>query len=405
VKAAIHLLRMAIADIRRDALISVCAALTLAATLAPLLTLLGLERGAVGAIIDRMDRDPAMRSITPEVTGAHRFDRAWFQRIAELSEVAFVMPNTRAIAGQVDLYSKNASAPVRVAWLPTAAGDPVTSSEAYRELGLDRLVLSAATADRLKARRGDSITAAIERQREGRMEPAQIELVVEYVLPIERHEGYAAFVSLELLEAVQAFRDGYAVRKFGLAGDGEARPIEAYPLFRLYARSIRDVAALAQRLEGEGISASTRASEIEAALGLRRNLLAILAIIASFAAAGYAVALAAAQIAAVRRKKREFAILKLIGYGRGWLTALPCVEALLLTLAGFAFAHALYGSAALAINRYFAAHLATGEAACRLHALDSLWVMALTLSVVAGPAIISGIMGASVDAGDELRDV
>ncbi len=141
-RALAQLLRMAAGDIRRDGVLSVCTAFTLAATLAPLLTLVGLELGAIGAMIERLDRDPSMRSILPEVTGANRFDRAWFTRVAAWPDVAFVMPNTRAIAGQVDLFAASAPAAVRASWLPTAAGDPVTANGAPPDLGLERAILS-----------------------------------------------------------------------------------------------------------------------------------------------------------------------------------------------------------------------------------------------------------------------
>ena len=56
-----QLLRLAWADLRRDGLLSLCSVLMLAASLAPLLTLHGLENGVIGALIERLDKDPAMR--------------------------------------------------------------------------------------------------------------------------------------------------------------------------------------------------------------------------------------------------------------------------------------------------------------------------------------------------------
>ena len=104
-----QLLRLAFADLLHDRIVSFCQIVATAAVLAPLLVLFGLHNGMIGALIERLDRDPAMRLIVPEVTGSNRFDAAWFARIGARTDVAFVLPNTRAIAGQVDLLRAEVS--------------------------------------------------------------------------------------------------------------------------------------------------------------------------------------------------------------------------------------------------------------------------------------------------------
>ena len=88
----------------------------------------------IGTLLERMNRDPAMRAIIPDVAGANRFDGEWFAAMQRRLDVDFVMPTTRAIAAQVDLLPKDgtAIAPVRVSWLPTAPGDPVAGDGSRR---------------------------------------------------------------------------------------------------------------------------------------------------------------------------------------------------------------------------------------------------------------------------------
>jgi len=106
----------------------------------------------------------------------------------------------------------------------------------------------------------------------------------------------------------------------------------------------------------------------------------------------------------VRRKQREFALLKLTGHGRGWLVALPCVHAVVVALLGAVLALLVYAAAAAAINAYFAAHLVAGEAAVRLGPAE---VAAGTLAAVLIsmlPALWGGWRASNVEAADELRD-
>lgn len=411
-RALRQLLRLAFADLRRDGLLSGCSALMLAASLAPLLTLFGLEHGVIGTMIERQDKDPAMRLIVPEVTGAHRFDAGWFQRVARWPEVAFVLPATRAIAGLVDLVpvaGDGARTPVRASVLPSAAGDPVTEGFGDDRLagaasGPAAIILSAGAARKLAAVPGQRLDILISRSRGGVSEPATAAAEVRGVLPAQRYAGDAGFVASSLVEAIQAYRDGHAVPALGWAGDAPAPAIDSHPLFRLYTRSIRDVAAVSARLQAMDITPFTREGDIATTLGLQRNLIAVLLIVSSLAALGFTVAMMALQIATVRRKRREYAILQLIGYGRGWLVALSCAEAMLLAAAGITLALLLYAAAAASIDLHFAAHLSQGEQACRLSppiaaALAGLAVLASLL-----PALLAGLAAAAIDPGDELRE-
>ena len=396
-----QLIRLAARELRHERSLALCSACVVAATLAPLWTLWGLEHGVVGTLIDRQNRDPVMRQVLPESTGAHRFDGAWFDAVARWEGVAFVTPNTRAIANQVDLVAET-GASARVDLIPTAQRDPLLDGAQPPEAG--QLVLSAAAAARLQAEAGQALTLALERARDGRSERAALPLRVTHVLPASGYEGHAAFVALVLLEDIQSWRDGYTVPAFGDAGGGPAPKLAVYPLFRMYASSIREVDALARRLEGEGISVYTRSREIAATLGLQRNLRAVLAMVGAIAVSGAIAALVAMQVATLRRKRRDYALLKLVGHGRDWLIALPVVHALAVASLGALFALGVYAFAASAINAYFADHLGVGERAVQLRAMDFAWGLAAALGISVLPALWGGWRASKVEAADELRE-
>jgi putative ABC transport system permease protein len=396
-----QLIRLATRELWHERSLALCAACVVAATLAPLLTLWGLEQGVIGTLINRQNSDPVMRQVLPESTGAHRFDAAWFDAVSRWPGVAFVMPNTRAIANQVDVVAEGGKA-ARLDFLPTSRGDPLLAGMAPPQDGT--LLLSAAAAARLDAKPQQTVMLALERRREAQDERAAVSLRVGGVLPETGYEGQAALVPLGLLEAIQAWRDGHTVPGLGAAGNGPAPPTTVYPLFRMYASSIRDVEPLARRLESEGVSVYTRAREIASTLGLQRNLRAVLSMIAAIAVAGAMMALVAMQLSTLRRKRRDYAVLKLVGHGRDWLIALPCVHAIAVASVGMVIAWAIYAVAAEAINAYYADHLGVGEKAVQLHAREFAWAFAGALTVSVLPALWGGSRAAKVEAADELRE-
>ncbi|MES2687307.1 MAG: FtsX-like permease family protein [Pseudomonadota bacterium] len=398
-----HLLRLALRDLWHERWLAFCAAAVLAATLAPLWTLWGLENGVIGTLIERQNRDPVMRRVLPESTGNHKFDAAWFRDVASWPGLAFVLPETRSIASQVDLFANDAPAPVRTDLLPTASGDPLLGNATPPAAG--QVLLSARAAAQLRTARGGSVSIALERQREGETERGVLTVVVAGVLPVEQGDGTSALCQIALLEDIQAWRDGYTVESLGLSGNGPVQKTGVYPRFRAYATSIQDVGGLAARLEAAGISVYTRGAEIASTLGLQRNLRAVLAMVAAISAIGAAVALIAMQLSAVQRKRREYALLQLTGHGRSWLMALPCVNAAAVALLGALMAWVVYLAAAGAINAYFARHLHTGEAAVKLGASGFGLGVAAVLILSILPALLGGWKASNVEAAHVLRDI
>lgn len=410
-----QLFRLLIADLRGEWPIAVAQVIVITAVLTPLLVLSGLREGVIGTLIGRLDRDPAMRLITPVATGANRFDAAWFAEVAAWPEVAFVIPSTRLIAGQIDLFrpedgnavpaAGRKAGELRATLVPTAPGDPVTGPDAAAVATLGGVVLSAKAADRLGVAPGDRLTAYVERVRGGRTEPLATPLRVAAVLAAQTDGGTTVYASLPLVEAVQDFRDGKAVPALGAAQGDPAGAGVDYPLFRLYARSIRSVRAVADALEARGVTVATRQAEIASALSLDRSLRAVLLIVSLLSIAGYIVAVTAGQWGNLRRKRRDLAILNLAGYGTGWMVAFPVAQAAVLAGIGSLVAVAGFLAAAAAINTLFQGSIAQGEAACRLAAGDLLAAGAATVALSLLPAAAIGLAFRRIDVNEELRHV
>ena len=80
------------------------------------------------------------------------------------------------------------------------------------------MVLSQRAAERLGVKAGDELTAAFGRSVSGIPEYQRTRVKVKAVLPLEVFQRQALFARLDLLEAVEDYRDGLAVERFGWPG-------------------------------------------------------------------------------------------------------------------------------------------------------------------------------------------
>ncbi|WP_416896965.1 MAG: FtsX-like permease family protein [Minwuia sp.] len=405
----VHLGRLASADLFDEWPVAFAVSLAIAAVLAPLLVLSGLQSGIVGEIFDRLRADPSMRRITLDATGARRFDAAWFEAMRARPDVAFVMPSTRFAAAQVDITPAEGDnlRPLRVSLTPTGPGDPVFGGATPGLDTISDVLITAAVAEQTGLTVGNRLFLDVERRRsDGRIEASGIDATVRGVAAAVRHGGTVVFVRPELLRAIEGFRDGYAAPELG-APAGEAHPeSDVFPSFRLYASAIEDVSGLARYLRNEqDLSVSTQEVRIGSAIELDRNIGAVLNAIIILGVVGLAGSLAAIQWAAAARKRRTVAMLALIGYGRSWLVGFPVTQAVFLAASGIVLGSVLAWGASLWINSYFAGSFGAEGQACRITgsalAVGAAGVLFFSLT----PAALIGLHFNRLEPSNEIRDM
>ncbi len=395
-----QLLRLSGRDLWHERWLALCTACVLAATLAPLWTEWGLSRGVVGTLIDRLERDPINRRVRPFATGTGRFDEAWFADVRTWPGVVFAIPMIRLNSASVMMVGASSPQVMSVALQATAAGDPLLE-DVPQPMG-NSIVLTRDAARKLGVTAGQPLRIALSRRNGG--ETLSVDAVVGTVLTRTTSEDDGGFASLDFLTRIEDWREGHDVPELNATGSAPPRLREVYPLFRIHTASIRDVAEVARRLEAQRISPNTNASAIEDALSLQRNLRAVMAMVGGVAVTGAAMALAALQVATVRRKRREYALLKLTGHGRSWLVVMPCVNALAVALVGGLLALGAYSIGAAAINAYFASSFAVDEAAVRLEPIDVLGGFAGAILISVVPSLWAGWRASNLEAADELRE-
>uniref|UniRef100_UPI00386F9E8F ABC transporter permease n=1 Tax=Succinimonas sp. TaxID=1936151 RepID=UPI00386F9E8F len=193
----------------------------------------------------------------------------------------------------------------------------------------------------------------------------------------------------------------------GLSSDGKKAFLlkrRGYTGFRMYASSLDDVILLQEKLTEEGIKTVSKADRISEILTLDRYLALLFWMIAAASIAGAACCLIANVYANVERKRKELAILRLLGVHGAHLCVYPLVCSIMLTSGGIIISFGVYAGLAYAVNDSFSYQLQGNEKFCHLDYMH----FAATYLIAFGVATISGLVASrkvmNIDPSESLRD-
>jgi putative ABC transport system permease protein len=394
--------RLATRDYLHEWQMSLCFILGLAAVLGPMMVLFGLKFGIVGAMMDQLIEDPRNREIRP--VGSGHYEQPWLDSVRERPEVAFLVPRTRSIAATIELSGAQAARILPVELIASAAGDPLLEAGAPLPEGLDRIVLSRSSADKLAVREGEVLSGSLVRRYLGRQERVHLDLTVVAIAPERAFARDGAFVSVPLLEALEDFRDGRAVPELGWSGT-QVNTARSYPGFRLYARSIHDVAGLRDAFADIGVDVHTQAAGIEVVQRMDRNLTLIYWAIAVIGLVGFSLSLGASLWANVDRKRKQLSVLRLVGFRTHSIVWFPMVQSLFTAVLGWALAVLIFLAAAQVINTLMAGQLEAGQQVCRLLPVHYAIALGLTCGAAVVAAGLAGMRSARIEPSEGLREL
>ncbi|HUF74006.1 MAG TPA: ABC transporter permease [Gammaproteobacteria bacterium] len=396
--------RLAFDDYRHEWVVSGCAVLALAAVLIPLLVLFGLKYGIITNLLDPLIENPRYREVAP--IGSGNYESGWFEEMRDRNDVAFVVPRTRSLAASIRLRSPDSDIGriIDIELIPSAEGDPVLDASTGVPSGFTDVVLATTAAEKLAVAAGDRLEGIVTRTRNGRQESERLPMTVTGIAPITAFARDGLFVSTGLIAAVEDFLDGRAVPALDWAG-AEPRPADrAFAGFRLYARAIDDVGALRRDFIEQGIAVRTSVADIELVERLDRNLGVVYWIIALIAISGYCVSFATSVWANVDRKRREFSVLRLIGFRTREIVWFPLLQAAFTAAFGWVLAVAAFLAVQGTLNALFAETIGGGQPVCRLELWHLLVALALTLVAAICAAIAGGRRIAHLEPSIGLRD-
>ncbi len=188
------------------------------------------------------------------------------------------------------------------------------------------------------------------------------------------------------------------------AGEDFLLARRGYSGFRLYASGLEKVSALKTALEEQGITVHTEAERIDDVLRLDAYLSLIFWLIALGSLIGGAACLLSNIYAGIERKRRELAVLRLLGLSGGAFVRFPLYTASMFAVSGFAVAMLLFAAMAVTINVLFGGHLQPGESLCRLAWWHPLAALGLTLGIALTAGGVAARRAISVDPADALRN-
>lgn len=394
---------LAARDYRHDWIMSSCFVLALAAVLMPLLVLFGLKFGIINNLLDPIKQDPRYREIVP--SGSGNYSAQWFTAMAQRPEVAFVTPKTRAIAAtmKIRLLDGEVGKIIDVEMIPTATGDPTLGRELTAPAGPGEVILSASAADRLAATAGTMLEGIVSRIQDDQQQTELVPLTVIGVAPAGAFSRNGLFVTTELLVGVEDFRDGHPFTGVDTLNPGETIPQRDFAGFRLFADEIDDVEKLRAELAAQGIEVRTKAADIELVKSLDLNLSIVYWVIALVSLTGFCFSFGASLWANIDRKKREYSVLRMIGFRTRGIVWFPMLQALMTGVLGWLLASVAYFVVQGGLNSMFMDNLGAGNPVCRLLPVHLVLALLLTLMAASFAAVLGGFRVARVEPSAGLR--
>ncbi|MEM7744275.1 MAG: hypothetical protein AAF409_11260 [Pseudomonadota bacterium] len=382
-------LGLAVRDMAREPAHVACIVLLIAGVLAPLLLLVAVKAGVMQTLIGTLRENPQMRLI--DIVGNHGFGAAELADIAAWPETEFVVPEERSIARRLELRAAGARQATRADLVSSAPGDPLLPPGVTLSAG--QIAITPTLAQRQGVAAGDRIEAYALR---GQPPTARLrtELEIVHVLPRGWLPGSQALVPAAFVSEVEAFFDDFALPHYGVPdGKDIAERPGRYESFRIYARDIRDVVSLEERIEQRlNVTVRSRAADIAPLLALDRNVGRALNILMICGALGLGAALLALFWANVERKRVTLSMLALMGAPPLALALFPVVQAALYALGGVLAAALVFAAGMSAFNAMFA------EALARLGGGSVTFGDPGILAAMAGGSILIAVLAAGAAA-------
>lgn len=388
-----HAALLSLKDWCHERALSLCGVIALASMLTPLLALYGLRTGVIERMRAQLLQDPTVLVIMPAGGGGAGFSATFLASVASHPECSFCIGRIRDVASELQVAAAN-EATLVLSLEASAPGDPLlarhgvpapeASAQAFH------IVLTASAAKRLGVEPGGELTAPLGRRRaNGKFERKEIRLKVSAVLPAQALGTDTGFVPMDLLLAIQDFRDGFASALLEAEGNAPQQGERYFESFRAYVRSIDDVATLERWFTDQHIIVKTKSRDIANIKNMDEKFFYVIAIIAAVSVLGFLAFMGSSIQASVRRKWKMLGMLRLVGYSRWSMLVYPVTQALATGVLGVLASLCAYFVVSSTIDIFFSSQTG-GQTICFIHLTDILYIVAgVVLIVVIAACMVS----------------
>ena len=378
-------------------------AASLVAVIAPLLLLFGLKHGVVNQLQEDLLSDP--RNLEIRMLASGNYSNDWIADLQQMPGVGFAIGQTRSLNTQADLLVDNRRFVENAEVIPTAAADPLLNN-ILSDLQQGQVILSHSAAQRLQVEVGRSIRLRASRKLDEVNERGEIQLQVVAILEAARFSRPAVFVNLPLLIALEQFRDGDYKPEFGLdTGSEVSAKATSFSKVRLYAKTVDDVAPISAWLEQQHIDTTSRLAEINNVKAINQVLTLIFAVIALTALVGCIASLIGAFLANIDRKRKDLAVLRLLGFTNLTIALYVIVQALMITVLAYIVGLALYGLASGVFNQLLVNHQSTSGFASEITLMHAALALGLSVVIAVFVSCIGALRAIRIQPAESLREL
>lgn len=319
--------RFAIADLIHDRFLSVMGIVLLAALIAPPVMLHTLRVGLVETWAQDLAQDIRNREVV--IVGENRIAEADFGEIASWPQTGFVVPEPSFfVSTQRTRKAEARGGAIELNLRTTAPGDPVMDGVIEAPTDRFEVVLSARAAENLDVVVGERVAMILARTPTDANPMRQtVELSVVGVLPDRRWSGVNGFVTPATL---LGFREWLTFE----SDDPTAVPppeTVSWQSMRIYAPEVAQAVALRDRLESAGYDTRLMTDQVDRIQKLETGLRQIFGIVLVLSASAFLITAFLLQWLSVLRKKRDFALMSVIGMTRRDLAVFPAFQGGVLT--------------------------------------------------------------------------
>lgn len=396
------LLKLSLQDLWHDRTVSICITSSLIAVIAPLLLLFGLKFGIVSQLQNELARDP--RNLEIKMLSSSSYTEAWITKLREKREVGFVIGQPRSLNTLADLI-KDASHFIESAEvIPTAKGDPLLGELQLKNS--HEAILTTEAARQLAVTKGDIIHLRVMRQLHEYREWGDKQLTVVGVLPPTYFNRPAIFVPESLLLSLEHFRDGYASQELGVkTGTFIENQKIIFSKARLYASTIDVVAELDNWLKEQHIETISRLAEIENIKNIKRVLGIIFNTIAITALIGCISSLIGSFLANVDRKRKNIAVLRLLGFTGPSVGLFIIIQGLIITAIAYLGGYSLYSIGSEIFNQTLASNQSTENLVCKITLTHSVIAFFISLVIATVVASVGAYRAIAIQPAESLREL
>lgn len=394
--------RLSLADLWYDKKVSFCIIASIISVITPLLLLFSLKYGVVAQLRHQLLNDP--QNLEVKIVGNLQFDQSMFDWIKKQPETAFVIPLTRSLNTQADMFKDSGHFVNNVEVLPTAKGDPITPNMPLISQE-NQVLLSALAAEKMQAKIGSRVKMVITRQLDGKLEKGITELEVIGIIPEAYYGRAAGFVSLDLLIEMEHFYDGFQSEIFS-NGTGLANSTypDSFARARIYANSLDNVAPLSLKLREKNIETRTQANAIENMQAIDKVLSFIFSVIAITAIFGCILSFSGSFLSNIERKRKDIAFMRLIGFKSKEVMFYLLTQAMALSCLAFIVSCVLFLLGNCTFNLVLGKNLVSQPIVSQLQFYHFIIAFVLTLFISFVVVAIGGRGAISIQPAESLRE-